>query len=428
MSLYFSYRKGEAYMGKDLNGKELGTGISQRKDGKYHARYVDRFGERRSIYGKTLKEVKNKLEKAKAENVLKQNIVNENTTLNEWYTKWMNVYKIPVIRENSVKIYKQIYESKISPVLGNCKLESITKLQISNLLVDLKKAGYKWETLNKVKLLLIDMLDRALEDNFVSKNVARSVRNPINKKVDSYRTLGKDEQETFLECALGTFYYNLFVVALNTGLRPGELFALTEEDIDFKTNMINIRKTLLYEKFDGDAKKEFHIGEPKTKTSIRQIPINSICKAALIKQIMQHNVIKNKIKAYGKSKNDKIAEFGDLLFTTKYGTPLNSELYCEAIRRIVSEINLTRDTLEQMEVFSGHSFRHTFATRCFEAGIAPKTVQAYLGHATLQMTMDLYTSVLDEKKQDDMQLLESTIGVKKQDLSGFSSKIIQLYA
>ena len=63
-------------MGKDLNGKELGTGISQRKDGKYHARYVDRFGERRSIYGKTLKEVKNKLEKAKAENVLKQNIVN----------------------------------------------------------------------------------------------------------------------------------------------------------------------------------------------------------------------------------------------------------------------------------------------------------------------------------------------------------------
>ena len=70
---------------------------------------------------------------------------------------------------------------------------------------------------------------------------------------------------------------------------------------------------------------------------------------------------------------------------------------------------MTRDSLDLMESFSGHCFRHTFATRCFEAGIAPKTVQAYLGHASLQMTMDLYTSVMEHKKVDDMQLLEKTI-------------------
>ena len=56
-----------------------------------------------------------------------------------------------------------------------------------------------------------------------------------------------------------------------------------------------------------------------------------------------------------------------------------------------------------------HCFRHTFATRCFEAGIVPKTVQAYLGHASLQMTMDLYTAVMEHKKVNDMQLLEDSI-------------------
>lgn len=57
--------------------------------------------------------------------------------------------------------------------------------------------------------------------------------------------------------------------------------------------------------------------------------------------------------------------------------------------------------------FTTHTFRHTFATRCFEAGIPPKTVQAYLGHNSLQMTMDTYTSVLEAKKNEDIKLLEN---------------------
>ena len=91
----------------------------------------------------------------------------------------------------------------------------------------------------------------------------------------------------------------------------------------------------------------------------------------------------------------------------------------------MNESNLTRDSLDLMEKFSGHCFRHTFATRCFEAGIQPKTVQAYLGHATLQMTMDLYTSVMDKKKTDDMQLLEETIQLDNVDEYACENKIIR---
>lgn len=79
-----------------------------------------------------------------------------------------------------------------------------------------------------------------------------------------------------------------------------------------------------------------------------------------------------------------IKGFEDLLFLSTLGTPLNATTYGDAIARIVETINSMKDPLEQMEKFSGHCFRHTFATRCFEAGISPKTVQAYMGNATLR--------------------------------------------
>ena len=370
-------------MGKDLKGKELGKGLSQRKDGKYSGRFVDRFGKRTQVYGSTLKEVKNKIAVAVADNEKMRNVVEPNTTLDQWYEKWMRVYKIPVIRPNSKRHYESVYTKHIKPYLGNKCLTDITKLMITDTINQIYMKGYQWETLNKIRVLLIDMLDRAME---------------------------------------GTFYYNLFVVAINTGLRPGELFALTENDIDLTKNEIKVTKTLLYQKLDGDEQKEFHIDLPKTQSSNRTVPINSFCREALQKQIVLHKIICNNSPYKGKLK------FPDLLFTTKFGTPLNSQIYMDAIKKIVDEINLMRDPLDSMEKFSGHAFRHTFATRCFEAGIPPKTVQTYLGHASLKMTMDLYTSVLEQKKVDDMKLLEDTIGLENSDSSSLTRKIIQFGA
>ena len=129
--------------------------------------------------------------------------------------------------------------------------------------------------------------------------------------------------------------------------------------------------------------------------------------------------------------------FDDLLFTTKFGTPICDQIMIDAIKRIVDEINICRDELEQFEMFSPHCFRHTFATRCFEANIPPKTVQLFLGHSNLQMTMDLYTHVLDNQKQDDMAKLdqlfeavndssESTVESKYDKQSKQSNKIVSI--
>lgn len=389
-------------MGKDLKGKELGKGIAQRKDGTYQGRYVNRFGDRKSVYGSSVKEVKNKLAQAELNEQKMSNIVDEKIVLDDWFEKWMRVYKEPVVRLSTKTMYISMYKRLISPVFGKKRLVNITKLMVTDLLNNMAKNGYQYETLNKVKILLIDMLDRAMEDQFLVRNPAKGVRLPKNKPQKESKALSKEDQTDFFECAAGTFYNNMFVVAVNTGLRPGELYALTENDIDLENNVIHVNHTLLYQKLDGDTCKTFHMGPPKTETSVRTVPINIYCRRALEKQVIQRKIVMAKTCR-------KNLEFPDLLFTTKYGTPLNAELYGAAIDRIVQEVNLTRDSLDLMEPFSGHCFRHTFATRCFEAGIAPKTVQAYLGHASLQMTMDLYTSVMEHKKVNDMQLLEKTI-------------------
>ena len=408
-------------MGKDLKGKELGKGITQRKDGSYHARFTNRFDKRQSVYGKTLKEVKSNLAMAMSEDISKKNVVQPGTTVDQWYEKWMRIYKKPVVRANTVRQYQYVYEHNIRPYIGNIKLADVTKLMVTDVMNQLKVKGYAWESLNKVKVLLTDMFDRAIEDEFAVRNPAKGARNPRNKPQKQVKALSREDQLDFFQCSNGTFYDNLFRTAVSTGLRPGELFALTENDIDFENMEIHVTKTLLYQKLEGDTCKTFHIDDPKTYTSRRTVPINKYCEEALKKQILLHKLVCNNSPYRGK------LEFPDLIFCTKFGTPLNSVLYSSAIEKIVNEINLMRDPLDLMEKFSGHCFRHTFATRCFEAGIQPKTVQTYLGHASLQMTMDLYTSVMEQKKTEDMKLLEDTIGLDKVDIISVarSNKIIQ---
>ena len=386
-------------MGKDLKGKELGKGITQRKDGSYHARFTNRFDKRQSVYGKTLKEVKNNLAMAMSEDISKKNVVQPGTTVDQWYEKWMRIYKKPVVRANTVRQYQYVYEHNIRPYIGNIKLADVTKLRVTDVMNQLKAKGYAWESLNKVKVLLTDMFDRAIEDEFAVRNPAKGARNPRNKPQKQVKALSREDQLDFFQCSNGTFYDNLFRTAVSTGLRPGELFALTENDIDFENMEIHVTKTLLYQKLEGDTCKTFHIDDPKTYTSRRTVPINKYCEEALKKQILLHKLVCNNSPYRGK------LEFPDLIFC-----------------------NLMRDPLDLMEKFSGHCFRHTFATRCFEAGIQPKTVQTYLGHASLQMTMDLYTSVMEQKKTEDMKLLEDTIGLDKVNKISIarSNKIIQL--
>lgn len=395
-------------MGKDLRGKELGEGLTQRKDGIYQARYTDRWGKRKAIYGGNLRELRVKLAEAIAGNANFQSI-KDDVTLDQWFDRWMEVYKEKSVRPNTKREYTHIYKKNISPYLGSQRINSLVKSDIQQLVDRAADDNYAYERQNKIKIILRDMLQRAVEDNLMLNNPVSGIQLRADKEI-SAKSLTTEEQSVFFEYCRNTFYDNLFNVAVNTGLRPGELFALTPDDIDLENGFISVTKTLVYQKYLTDDRKEFHIEPPKTKQSFRKVPINSICRAYLEKQIQLKKVVSEK----------RPKQQNEYLFVTKFNTPLNSVIYSDAIKAVIRQINLVRPFDDQFEVFSGHAFRHTFATRCFENGIDAKVVQSYLGHASLKMTMDLYTHVTDDKSSMD---IEKIVPQSKNQVVYFRSKM-----
>lgn len=383
-------------MGKDLKGKELGIGLSQRKDGVYQARYTNRWGKRKTIYGNDIRLLRKQLAEEIIDNERFSN-VKEDITLDFWFDRWMEVYKNKSIRPNTKREYTHIYKKSISPYLGKRNINTLIKSDIQLLIDYASEDGYAYERQNKIKVILRDMLQRAVEDNLIINNPVSGIKLRAEKEVKS-RALSVEEQTIFFEYCRNDFYENLFNVAINTGLRPGELFALELADINFENGYIDVNKTLVYQKYLTDTRKEFHVEPPKTKQSYRKVPINSICRMYLAKQLELKKVVSEK----------RPKQQNNYLFVTKFNTPLNSQIYSDAIRRVVKQINLLRSFDGQFPTFSGHTFRHTFATRCFENGIEAKVVQSYLGHASLKMTMDLYTHVTEEKASVDIEKIVKT--------------------
>ena len=378
-------------MGKDLKGKELGAGLSQRKDGLYQARYSDRWGKRKTIYRKNLRELRKELAEAIAGNENFTSIKDE-ITLDRWFDRWMEIYKEKSIRPNTKREYTHIYRKSISPYIGGRHINSLVKSDIQRLVDRASDDGYGYERQNKIKVILRDMLQRAVEDNLVINNPVSGIKLRANKEIKA-KSLTLDEQSDFFCYCRNTFYDNLFNVAVNTGLRPGELFALQISDIDLENGFIDVNKTLVYQKYLEDNGKTFHVEPPKTKQSCRKVPINSVCRLYLERQMDLKLVVSQK----------RPKQQNNYLFVTKFNTPLNSVIYSDAIKAVIRQINLTRPFDNQFEIFSGHTFRHTFATRCFENGVDAKVVQSYLGHASLKMTMDLYTHVTEEKSMTDIE-------------------------
>ena len=160
------------------------------------------------------------------------------------------------------------------------------------------------------------------------------------------------------------------------------------DDIDLERNIINVDKTLTYQKFLNDDKKEFHLGKPKTESSIRKVPINSECRKYLMRQLERK-----------KELQEKHPNGCDFLFTTRNNTPLNVSLEKNAIRNVAKKAGVPEPT--------PHDFRHTFATRCFENGVEAKTVQTYLGHSSIATTLDIYTHVTENVSQTDIEKIVS---------------------
>lgn len=294
-------------MGKSLNGKELGNGISQRKDGLYQARFINRFGKRQTIYAKTLNEVRHKLRTEQYNDEKAINVVDKNMTLDEWFDIWLSTCK-KNCRSSTKGSYITHYK-RIQEELGWRKLTSL------NLIV-MQEAFNKLKTDNarkNSKKILVDMLNKAVDTDLLVKNVAKQINTVIAKEEKKERrVLTIRETELFLEQAKGTFYENLFILALETGLRVGELSALQWEDIDFKKKVIHVKHTLCY--FSKNGKYVFEMHDTKTNNGKRTIPLT----AKAINSLKCQKLQKQEIILKGKTAKE---EFQNLVFVTKNNQP-----------------------------------------------------------------------------------------------------------
>ena len=381
-------------MGKDLNGKELGEGLCQIKDGRYLGRYTDYYGKRKSIYGKKLKEVKEKLNKAIYEDRLYHNRADSGRmTLDELYAVWIK-YKEKTVKAPSAVMYAQNYDLHIRNTFGLCRISALKRIDIENFLLDMREF-YSFNTVSVLKKIINNMLKYAVRNNYIAYNVCDNIellqtRDDKAKKIMQKETkyLTSEQRKIFLhycdEKNIRIGYVVKFM--LYTGLRAGEVCALTWNDIDFDEHYIYVNKTYSrYAKYtDTRDANESYVQTPKTECSVRKVPMCDIV-----------------YKLLAEKKNNTRAN--NFVFSTLHDNPYTTGGIAQSLTYAINTFNKKRapDTGE-LPVFSPHWLRHTFATMCLEKGISPKIVQEYLGHSDIQTTMNIYTHVSDDLMRSEI--------------------------
>ena len=375
-------------MGKDLKGKELGVGISQQSDKLYVARFTDKFGIRKTKRFKKLQECRQWI--ADASYISKHSDI-ENASdilVDTWYEYWIGIKK-QTVRPNTVRNYSERYERNIKGIIGKKLLSEVKPIHCQKIFSDMAEQGYKTTTIYQTRITLYNMLEFAKENDVILSNPCKkSVKSDIGKPSEKKVALTIDEQRKFLMSAAGQSYENQYKFMLQTGLRTGELVGLKWDDIDFGKRTVTISRTMEYRYKVG----EWRVGPPKSKSGYRTIPLTDEAIRILKEQ---------------KEKNSKIKviniEWRDQVFLSRKGEPVKNSTYDTALFKICDKAEIRK--------FCMHILRHTFATRCIEAGMIPKTLQKILGHSNIGITMNLYVDATEEEKTKEMDLVAEALKV-----------------
>lgn len=377
-------------MGKDLKGKELGVGISQRKsDGLYTARFVSKqTGKNVQKYFTKLQECRNWLADARFADEHGGINASGDMTVTAWFEYWIDNIKGNSIRSNTRRNYIERFEKNIKGCIGRMLLSEVKPMHCQNVLNQMKN-DYKTSTIEQTRIALCCMFASAVDNDLIHKNpVTKSVKSNIGKEPKTVRALTLEEQRKFLEVAKKCSNYNAYALILQTGLRIGELMGLKWSDVDFDRKLIHVRRTMEFRYSAG----KWRIGDPKSKTGFRDINLTEVAVELL------------------KSQKEKIESlpvidinFSDFVFLNRKGAPLKTSTYDTKLFQLCDKAGIKR--------FSTHVLRHTFATRCIEGGMRPKTLQVLLGHSNIETTMNLYVHVTDDAKASEIEKVASTLKI-----------------
>lgn len=364
-----------------------GENIRKRADGRWEARYIkghtpEGKAQLGYVYAYSYTEAKEKRQKILNEQIQMTNGKKFNDLIEAFL-----IQKEYTVKYSTYVHYKDIIDVHIAPYFGNFQLGRLTAMHIEEFSSEkLKngkangKGGLSPKSVKDILSIMKSMLKYGVEKNLVKEEVLSFEAPRVTvKPVETFTK----EEITKIEnyCIRSNEPYTTgILLCLYTGIRIGEICALRYDDIDLLNSYFTVSKTMMRVKETADSKKTvIRIDEPKTKTSIREIPLPEILRKKLLEQKLQ-TVCEN---AYVLTGNDNFLE---------------PRTYYEKYQKFLKECGISPHSF--------HCLRHTFATVCIEKGFDPKTLSEILGHSDVKVTLGRYVHPSIQRKRDCMDLLD----------------------
>ncbi len=347
-----------------------GENIYKRKDGRWEGRYI--VGRRpsgqakyASVYGKGYLEVKEKLDKRKGDRF--RALPSCQLTVKLMLEMWLSV-RLTDIKESSYQRYKVLIEKHILPYLGKIRVQSLTAEVLMDYIKQLMKngrldgkGGLAEKTVNDIVSILKSALKHVGRKYAVDGSLF-DVKAPA-VRTKGVETLGDWECEVLSASILRNVDFSgaAYLLALNSGLRLGEICGLRWSDISFQERTLTVNRTVL--RLKNGPRTELTVQTPKTDASMRTIPVTAEILSILAK--LRENASDD---AY--------------IFTGKRTLPMEPRTLQYRFQAFLKANGLKSHTF--------HALRHTFSTRAIERGIDAKTLSELLGHGNVKTTLQLY--------------------------------------
>jgi integrase len=254
-----------------------GDRITKRKDGRYMARYTVHTPDgprRKTIYGRTYKEVEQQLAVARGDAARGLVFDADNLKVGEYLDRWLKDSVADTVRQTTFERYEQIVRAHIRPALGNLKLKDVTPVHVRGVYRQKLEAGLSPRTVQYVHVTLHKALKQAVADGLIPRNATEAVKPPQVRR-EEIHPLTPEQVKTLFEAAKGKRLEALYVLAVTTGLRQGELLGLKWEDVDLDAGTLQVRRTLT------TAKGGPVLAAPKTKGSRRTVKLTQTALQAL---------------------------------------------------------------------------------------------------------------------------------------------------
>ena len=392
-------------MGKRSNGE--GT-IFKRKDGRWCAQYtinMNGIDKRKAVYGKTQKEVKEKLKALKSDSLTESAPHDSEYTLASWMRQWLEDYKKPAVKVTTYQGYWMIYRSHIEKSqIAEITLSQLTTAILQKFYNQLwtsgrsdGKGGLSPRMVRYVYILVHGALEQAVRNELLEKNANQYITIP-GKEHKEIVPMSIQEVEQFLEYCKTERLYALYVLALNTGMRKGELLGLQWQDIDFEKRQLTVIHNLAlvaHNDVDTDEprKSELILTTPKSAKSKRVIPLNDY----VINQLRSHQ----ERQSMEKKQYQSIYVNHSMVFCREDGTYIHPRYVLQNFQDILRKAG--------MQKYRFHDIRHTVASLLINSNENPKVVQELLGHSNISTTLDIYTFLDDETKRNSVSKLGSIL-------------------